>query len=177
MIKRYAAALFDLAVSEHKIDDYKLEAEFIRRLLQEEPDFATLLQSQKVTLEEKISLVEKIFLGQVSESIVGLMILIVKKGRQEFISDIFEAFLEMVKKQKGILKATVTSAVALHPSELEQIKMQLEKSTKSQIELDTIVDESIIAGLLLRVGDKVVDASIKGKMQMLKKELYELKLA
>ncbi len=177
VIKRYATALFELAISDNRIEDYKSEVELVIQLLRDEPDFIALLQNRRITLDEKVSLIEKIFSEQVSSSVVGLMILIIKKGRQEFLLDIFETFLQMIEKQKGILKATVTSAVVLEARQLEEIKMQLENNTKSQIELDTIVDESIIAGLIIRVGDKVVDASIKGKMQTLKKQLAELKLA
>lgn len=177
VIKRYATALFDIALSENKIEDYKKEAEFMIQLFGEEPDFISVLQNQKVTLEEKLTLVEKVFADRVSSAIVGLMVLIVKKGRQEFLVDIFEAFIQMAKDQKGILKATVTSAVVLKEDQLKAIKQQLETSTKAIIELDAIVDESIIAGLIIRVSDKVVDASIKGKIQTLKKQLTELKLA
>ncbi|WP_069998903.1 ATP synthase F1 subunit delta [Cellulosilyticum sp. I15G10I2] len=176
-IKRYATALFDLAISDNRIEDYVKEAELIVNLFREEPNFEVILQSKKVTVDEKLSLIEKIFVDQVSPALVGLMILTVKKSRQEFLLNIFEAFLQMVKNHKGILKATVTSAVALQESQLEAIKTQLENSTKTQIELDTVIDASIIAGLVIRVGDKVVDASIKGKMQTLKKQLTELKLA
>ncbi len=177
VIKRYATALFDLAASEGKMQQFEEEIRSIVLALKEEPDFISVLQNQKITLGEKVLLIERIFANKADASIVGLMVIVVRKGRQEFLLDIFEAFLEMAKHKKGILRATVTSAVPLKDSQLEQIKSRLEMSTKSQIELNTIIDESIIAGLVVRVGDKVVDASIKGNMQNLKKQLTELRLA
>ena len=99
------------------------------------------------------------------------------KGRQAEILNVLEAFLDMVKAESGIIKAVVTSAIPLKEAQLEALREKLEASTKSKIELETIVDSSIIAGLVVRVGDKVVDASYKGEMQTLKKQLSKLKLA
>jgi F-type H+-transporting ATPase subunit delta len=177
VVKRYAAALFDLAVQDNRMEEYEQEVQVIMNALKDEPDFRAVLQSKQIALKEKIDIIEKVFKDKVSASIVGLMVILVTKGRQDFLMEVFESFVEMVKNKKGILKATVTSAVRLNPDQLEKIKSNLENSTKSQIELDTILDESIIAGLVIRVGDKVVDASVKGKMQLLKKQLTELKLA
>ena len=100
----------------------------------------------------------------------------VNKGRQAEIIDVLEAFLERVKVESGIMKAVVTSAIPLKETQLKALKEKLELGTKSQIELETIVDESIIAGLIVRVGDKVVDASYKGDMQSLKKQLSKIRL-
>jgi F-type H+-transporting ATPase subunit delta len=177
VIKRYATALFDIATEENKMQQYELEVQTIVKALGDEPDFTGILQNQKITLDEKLKVIEKVFASQVSASIVGLMALVVKKGRQQFLIQILQTFLELVKKQKGILKASVTSAVELKAEQIEKIKSQLENGTKSQVEMETVVDPSIIAGLVIRVGDKVVDASVQGKMQALKKQLTELKLA
>lgn len=177
IVRRYAAALFDIAGSNNEIEQYQKEVEVILKSINDEPDFLRVLENQKITLDEKVSFVEKIFLNQISSSIVGLMVLIIKKGRQQFLSQIFEAFLEMVKSSNGILKATVTSAIQLKDSQLSTIKNKLEESVEAKVELEAVVDPSIIAGLIIRLGDKVVDASVQGKMQALKKELLELRLA
>ncbi|PHV69859.1 ATP synthase F1 subunit delta [Sporanaerobium hydrogeniformans] len=177
VVKRYATALFDVATTENKVKQYEEEVADILKALRDTPDFVAVLHNQKVTLEEKVALVEKVFSNQVDGPIVGLLVLLVKKNRQRFLVQVLEAFLEMVKKQAGIIKATVTSAVQLTESQVDTIKVKLEASTNSKIELETIIDTSIIAGLIIRVGDKVVDASIRGKMQTLKKQLSELRLA
>ncbi len=177
VVKRYATALFDVATSEDKVNQYEEEVRVILRALEDERDFMAILNNQKVTLEEKITLVENVLGDKVEASIVGLLVLLIKKNRQSFLVQILEAFLEMIKKQAGIIKATVTSAIQLTQSQIEAIKVKLEASTNSKIELEAIIDTSIIAGLIIRVGDKVVDASIQGKMQTLKKQLSELRLA
>ena len=177
VVKRYATALFDIAKSEGKMATYENEVKVIIKALQDEPDFMAVLGNHKVTVEEKINLIENIFTDKIENSILGLLVLLVKKGRQVEIINVLEAFLERINKEAGIVKATVTSAIALNDAQVEAIKAKLEASTKSKIELETIVDKGIIAGLVIRVGDKVVDASIKGEMQTLKKQLSDIRLA
>ncbi len=177
VVKRYATALFELAIAANALTTYEEEVRTIVQAIKETPDFMAVLQNCKVGMGEKISLVESIFDGKVQDSIVGLIVLMIRKGRSAHILDTLEAFLNMIKAEQGIIKATVTSAIALSAAQLEQIQTKLESSTKNKIELETIIDESIIAGLIIRVGDKVVDASIKGEMQALKKQLSELRLA
>ena len=177
VVKRYATALFDLAASEGAMAKYEEEVKVIVKALHDEPDFMAVLQDHKVTREDKISIVENIFTEKVSAPIVGLLVLLVNKGRQAEILNVLEAFLDRVKAESGIIKAVVTSAIPLKEAQLAALKEKLEIGTKSKIELETIVDSSIIAGLVVRVGDKVVDASYKGEMQTLKKQLSKIKLA
>lgn len=175
--RRYATALFDLAKSEDKLASYEQEVKVIVKVLHDESDFMAVLKDHKVTVEEKVTLVETIFNGKVADPILGLLVLLIKKGRQEEMIGVLETFLECVEKESGIIRAVVTSAVPLKESQVATLKANIEASTKCKIELETIVDTSIIAGLIVRVGDKVVDASIKGEMQTLKKQLSEIRLA
>lgn len=177
VVKRYATALFDLAVSLGALKEYEEEVKVMIRSLEETPDFMAVLNDHKVTKEDKSKLVQSIFEGKVQDPIVGLLDLMVKKGRQAEILEVLKAFLERVKAQSGITKVIVTSAITLNDEQKNTLIQKLEASTQSKVELETIVDASIIAGLVVRVGDKVVDASIKGEMQTLKKQLSEIRLA
>ncbi|WP_054739685.1 ATP synthase F1 subunit delta [Cellulosilyticum ruminicola] len=177
VVKRYATALFEISKEANALAQYEAEVKTIVEAMKQTPDFITLLGDAKVGKEEKISLIENIFGDKVSDAIVGLMVLMVRKSRETSILEVLEGFLDMVKKEAGIVKATVTSAIALSQSQLEQIQSKIEASTNSKVELETIIDESIIAGLIIKVADKVVDASIKGKMQTLKKQLSDIRLA
>ena len=177
VVKRYATALFDLAASEGAMAKYEEEVKVIVKVLHDEPDFMAVLQDHKVTTEEKVNIVENIFTDKVSTPIVGLLVLLINKNRQAEILDVLQTFLECVKANSGIIKAVVTSAIPLKEEQITALKTTLEAGTKSKIELETIVDQSIIAGLVVRVGDKVVDASYKGEMQTLKRQLSKLRLA
>lgn len=175
--KRYATALFDIATETNKAAQFEQEASMIYDILVKEQEFLQILNHPNVLQDEKIKLVENVFEGRVSEEFVGLLVLTVRKSRQDLILEILNKFLDMIKEANGMLKATVTSAVSLNDGQLAQIKSNIEKDTNKQIELTAIVDQSIIGGLIIRVGDKVIDGSVAGQMQALKSKLNDLRLA
>ncbi|MEG0013468.1 MAG: ATP synthase F1 subunit delta [Cellulosilyticaceae bacterium] len=175
--KRYATALFDIAIETNKAAQFEQEASMICDILAQEPEFLQILNHHQILQEEKMKLVETVFEGRVSDEFVGLLVLTIKKSRQVLVLDILNMFLDMIKEANGVLKATVTSALSLNKKQLAQIKSNIEKSTNKQIELTAMVDKSIIGGLIIRVGDKVVDGSIAGQMQALKTTLNDLRLA
>ena len=175
--KRYATALFDIATETNKLEQFEQEASMMHDILAKETEFLQILNHAQVMQEEKINLVETVFEGRVSDEFVGLLVLAIKKSRQSLILDIIKTFLDMVKEANGMLSATVTSAVSLSDEQLAQIKSNIEKNANKQIELTAIVDESIIGGLIIRVGDKVIDGSVAGQMQSLKSKLINLRLA
>ncbi|MGL6174460.1 MAG: F0F1 ATP synthase subunit delta [Cellulosilyticaceae bacterium] len=175
--KRYATALFDIATETNKAAQFEQEASMIYDILVKEPEFLQILNHPNVLQDEKVKLVENVFEGRVSDEFVGLLVLTVRKSRQDLILEILNKFLDMVKEANGTLKATVTSAISLNDGQLAQIKSNIEKDTNKQIELTAIVDKSIIGGLIIRVGDKVIDGSVAGQMQALKSKLNDLRLA
>lgn len=177
VVKRYATALFDLAQSDNTLQKYQEEVSFVRDVFKNEPDFMTYLEDHKVTLEDKVELVQKAFDKKVSDPIVGLLVLMLQKGRQSDIEEVLEAFLDYALEASGVMKATVTSATKLSEMQLMTLKEKLEAATQKQIELNVIVEPAILAGLIVRVGDKVVDASYRGEIETMKKELSKIKLA
>lgn len=175
--KRYATALFDIAKEKEAIEDFEKQVQMILSTIQEEPEFVQLLEHPHILQEEKIKVVETIFMGRVYEELVGLLVLILRKNRQMLMLDILNKFLRLVEAYRGQVKVTVTSAIPLSEQQLAQIKTNLEKNTEQTIELETMIDESIIGGLIVHIGDKVVDGSIKGKLNGLKSQLNSLRLA
>lgn len=174
---RYANALFALAEEKNSVTEYETEASEIIKILRTDSQFIDLLTHPSIVMEKKIELVSDVFEGRVTDDFVGLMILCIKKYRQNIIVDILEEFVDMAKAYNGFIKASVTSAVELNENQLTQIKSNLEESTNKQIELHAIVDEDILGGLIIRVGDKVVDGSVRGKMRSLQNNLLNLRLA
>ncbi len=177
VVKRYATALFDLGKSEDKLKQYEQEVRSIVQAINETPEFMQFLLDHKIPSESKIKLVEDSFKGKISDPVTGLLVLIVRKSRQDELVDILEGFLQMVDEESGIIKAEVTSAIPLSEAQLNSLKEKIEASTNSKVEIKTFVDESIIAGLVIKVGDRLVDASYKGQLADLKKQLSKLRLA
>ncbi|OOB79778.1 MAG: ATP synthase F1 subunit delta [Epulopiscium sp. Nuni2H_MBin001] len=170
-IKRYASALYDLAKDKDQVAEYEQEAVAIKEIIENEPDFMTFLTHPSIVLEEKLEVVQAIFGGNASEEFVGLFVLLIKKRRQNLVIEILDEFIDKAKIDRGFIKATVTSAVPLNEKQVSQIRAKIEKGTQSSVELTTFVDESVLGGIVVRVGDKVVDGSIKGEMNALKNQL------
>lgn len=174
--KRYATALFSTALEKNAVDELWQEASEICKIFLDNPDYMVLLGHPKILIEEKIDALTKAFDGKIADELMGLLVLMVKKSRENYIIDVLNEFIKMAKEKAGYIEAVVTSAINLEENQLMQIKENIQTSTNKKVELVTVVDETIIGGLIIRVGDKVVDNSIKGKMNVLKGQLSNLRL-
>lgn len=176
--KVYGDALFEAAMEKQTLDTAFEEVSALQVIFQENPDLVRTLNHPKIVKEEKISILENIFSGKVSDELMGFLTIIVEKGRQNDIPSIFAYFMGRVKEYKKIGTAYVTSAVELRESQKAQIKEKLLKTTSyREFEMDFSVDPSLIGGLVIRIGDRVVDSSIKTQLYELKRELSKLQLA
>lgn len=170
--KTYGEALFDLALEDGTLTTIIEEVNIVKEAIAENPDLLKLLSHPKINKEEKISVIENIFKGRVSDSLVGFLVIIVQKDRYDDLDGIFEYFIAKVREYKNIGVASVTSAVELTEEQKKQVEQKLLQTTKySQFELSFYVDKNLIGGLVIRIGDRVVDSSIKTKLQMLAKDL------
>lgn len=170
--KTYGEALFDLALEDGTLTTIIDEVNVVKEAIKENPDLFKLLSHPKINKEEKISVIENIFKGRVSDSLVGFLVIIVQKDRYDDLNGIFEYFIAKVREYKNIGVASITSAVELTEEQKKQVEQKLLQTTKySQFELSFTVDKSLIGGLVIRIGDRVVDSSIKTKLQMLAKDL------
>ena len=170
--KTYGEALFNLALEDGTLTTIIEEVNIVKEAIAENPDLLKLLSHPKINKEEKISVIENIFKGRVSDSLVGFLVIVVQKDRYDDLDGIFEYFVAKVREYKNIGVASITSAVELAEEQKKQIEQRLLQTTKySQFELTFHVDKSLIGGLVIRIGDRVVDSSVKTKLQMLAKDL------
>lgn len=170
--KTYGNALFELALEQNQIDILFNDVNEVISILQENMDFIKLLSHPRVSKEDKIKLVEEAFKGKISDDITGLIVMIVKKDHSRQLIDTLKAFIKMVKDYKNIGEATVTSAIELSEDKKKAILSKLIETTKySSLEISYFVDKSIMGGLIIRIEDRVVDSSIKTKLNMLSKSL------
>ena len=174
----YGGALFDMSMEQGKVEEYAAEASVIRNLLNENPEFVMLLEHPQVSSEEKVAVIEKCFKGEVSEDILAFLVVIVKAGRQDELKDILSVFLEKVKTYKHIGVAYVTSAVELTDAQKQAVENRLLAITDNvSYEMHFAVDKTLIGGMRIRIGDKIVDSSLKTQLATMKKQLANIQLA
>ena len=175
--KTYGDALFEVALEEDKLDQFLEEVKAVKAAIDENQDLFKLMSHPKVVKEEKIKVVEDIFSGKVSRELVGLIRMMVDKGHFEQIDSVFTYFIDEVKEYRNIGTAYVTSALELTDAQKSAIEKRLLETTKYvTFEMHYNVDAAIIGGLVIRIGDRVVDSSVRTKLADLTRELSKIQL-
>lgn len=173
----YGEALFELAVEEGKEDEFLSEITQLKDLLVENPDFGKLMNHPKILKEDKLKVLEEVFKGRISEELLGFLHLIVTKDRYGDIDAILDYFVDEVKKLKGIGVAYVTTAIDLSEVKKKEIEARLLATTSyKKMEMHYQVDEDLIGGMILRIGDRVVDSSVRNKLFELQRELLKVQV-
>lgn len=171
----YGEALFELAVEEGKEDEFLDEIVQLKELLYENPDFGKLMNHPKILKEDKLKVLEEVFGGRISKELLGFLYLIVSKDRYGDIDSILNYFIEEVKRIKGIGIAYVTTAIDLSEVKKKEVEEKLLETTSfKKMEMHYQVDESLIGGMVIRIGDRVVDSSVKNKLFELQRELLKI---
>jgi F-type H+-transporting ATPase subunit delta len=156
---RYAKALLQLSVEKDFLSQSYNDMVYVDQLCSESKDFVLLLKSPIVKTDLKLRIINEVLNNKVSETSLRFINIITSKKRESLLPEIVHNFIELYKAQNNIQSATDTKK-----SVLNYIKYQ----TKSTIELKELVDESIIGGAIIKMGDKQLDASVS-------KEILELK--
>lgn len=176
--KTYGEALFELAVEENKVDVFEQEISVILDILNQNPDFVQLLNHPKIAKEEKLQVVKDVFGGKIEKEIMGFLNIIVAKERNKELIAILEYFLDEVKAMKGVGVCYVTTPMELKDAQKEAIvKKLLETTSFKTMEMHYSVDEKLIGGMVIRIGDRVVDSSIQTKLGNLEAQLLKIQLA
>lgn len=175
--KVYGDALFELAVEEDRVEALRDEAALVKAVLEENPKLAGLMKHPKVIREEKIKFIQDCFTGRVSEDMVGFLVVAVTKGRFSEVHAILDYFLERVKEYQGIGTACVVSAVELNKKWRSKVEEKLLSTTSyHKMEISYQVDAGLIGGLMIRIGDRVVDTSLKHKLDQMTEKLLKISL-
>lgn len=175
--KTYGDALFELALEEDKVDALLEETQQLRKVLSENDEFGRLMNHPKINKEEKIQVAKNVFEGRMSEELLGFLVIIISKGRYKDLDAVLDYFTEEVKKYKGIGIATVTTAVPLREEQCRKIEQRLLDTTSyTTMEMNYLLDKSLIGGMVIRIGDRVVDSSISTKLNNLQKELLKVQI-
>ncbi len=175
--KTYGEALFELAVEEDKVDSLTEEIQALRQVLAQNRALGSLMTHPKIIKEEKIQVIKNIFEGRIDQELLAFLVLIITKDRYSEADSILLYFLNQVKELKGIGVAHVTTAEALKEEQKKQIVDKLLATTGyQQMEMHYAEDKSLIGGMVIRIGDRVVDGSIRTRLDELQRQLMKIQL-
>jgi F-type H+-transporting ATPase subunit delta len=168
----YAEALFEVAREKGDLDRVREELAEFTEALEQNRELQIFLFSPYFSSAEKREGLEKAISGA-SEEFINFLELLVEKHRMPVIFRIRRAFEELWKRENKRIDVTVTSAVELDPEVVEQVGAEIEKQTGRKVDLKSTVDDSILGGIVLQVGNMVLDASIRNRLEKLRKSVAQ----
>lgn len=177
--KTYGEALYEAAMEsgEDKAAELMEEIRCVNELLAQNPQFDELMNHPGIPKQDKLRVVEEVFQGRVSDELAGFLKIVVSKERYKDLPDIFAYFTDRVKALQKIGVAYVTTAVKLGEGQKKALEAKLlQTSGYKKVELHYDVDSTIIGGMIIRINDRVVDSSIRTKLNDLTKQLLQIQL-
>ena len=166
---RYASALFDLAREQNAVDQVARDLDQFDALVAQSPDLVRLLRNPIFTEEEQTRSIDAILTRAGVSGLTGNFIRLVAAKRRLFaLQDMIRAFRELVAQSKGIVRAQVTLAEQPSDRVLEDIKSALREVAKSEVDVNVKIDPSLIGGLVVKIGSRMVDSSLRTKLNSIR---------
>jgi F-type H+-transporting ATPase subunit delta len=173
---RYAKAIFSLAKEQNQLVSLKEDMDLISNVCNQSEDFILLLKSPVIKTSGKVRIIQLIFQKKISPLSIQFLELVTQNNREVFIPSISRNVLTLIRKEKNIKTAVITTAQALDEKLLEKAKKILEEELGTKVELSAKVNPHLIGGMILRIDDKQYDASILTQLNKLKQEMLKAQL-
>ena len=167
---RYAKALLELALDQQKIEVIESNMQQILTVANEAHDFQVFSSSPLIKVDKKLEVIKSIF-SNFDDLSISFLEMVAVKRREAMITEIAAAFLSQLKDHRGIVSVTIISAKTLDAQTKAEITAKISASVKGTLEITENVDESLIGGFIVRMGDHQIDASVSNQLNRLKQEL------
>lgn len=175
--KVYGDALFSLALEEEKLDEIWDEVKVLEMALEENKEFTNIMAHPEMTQEKSLALVDEAFKDKLSDIMMGFLQVLVKKGRFGEILSVLDHFQRETKEYKKIGVVYVTTPTELTGEQKSDIVEKLtQTSGYESLEMNYVVDASILGGIRIRIGDRVVDNSIQTKLEDMTRSLSKVRV-
>lgn len=168
--RRYAEAIFQIATRDGTHDRWEADLALATSLVGDE-QVARIVNSPAVPLADRAKMLDTILGGRLAEPAVNLVKLLDVRGRLTLLPAIAGHYVSLLDRSRGIVAATVTSAAPLEGEEMAAVQTRIEALTGRTVRLSPVVDPALIGGLTVRVGDRLIDASVRGRLERLRDQL------
>jgi len=170
--RRYAEAAFELAVRDEKVDAWQRDLALAAALAGDE-GVVRIVDNPAVPFGERRKVVEQLLGKHVSPQALNLALLLAKHGRFGVLPSVSSEYDAKVRQTRGIVAATVTTPEPLSAAELAAVRTRVEQLAGAKVELATGVDPGLIGGLTIKIGDRLIDASVRGRLERLRGRLVQ----
>ena len=169
--KRYAGALFAVAQRDGILDAVASDLALISRFLAEVPYLRAVIMQPMVSDAQKNKVAEDAFGDRVTASSLSFLKLLIRKRREELIEECAREYHALMAEHTNTADAEASTAVPLTPDQAERLTQSLQTLTGKTIRLTPQVDKSLVGGVVVRIGDRVMDGSVRGKLERLERQL------
>lgn len=168
---RYAKSLIDLALEQGKLEEVYADMLWLQSVCKTNRDFVNVLRSPVIKPDIKKKIVEAITTGRIDEMTAAFIRLIITKGRESNLPEISSAFVESYKEKKNIHTIKLTTAAPVDDATRNSIINQIKESSGYEnVQVEESIDEDLIGGFVLQIGDRLVDASIAYDLRAIAKQ-------
>lgn len=168
---RYSQSLIDLALEKNQLEEIKADMELLSQVCKENREFVLMLNNPILESVKKAAVIRKIFKGKVQEMTSLFFDIVSRKHREPVLPEMAKVFKQLYNEHKGIITAEVSTTFKLDDSLRSEVIKIVKEISGKEVELSEKVDEALIGGFLIRVGDKQIDETIQSKLNDLKREL------
>ncbi|HET7658112.1 MAG TPA: F0F1 ATP synthase subunit delta [Bacillales bacterium] len=170
---RYARALFEVAQEHGNVDGIEADLRDVLQAFQDEGAHRVFL-NPRLDAEERKKLIE-VFADKVTEEVSNFLKVLVDHHREEELADILNHYTALANEERGVVKAVVTTAFPLTEDEKSKLADQFGKAIDKTVEFEERIDRDIIGGIMIRVGDRIYDGTVSGKLSRFKQNLTQLR--
>ena len=168
--RRYAEAAFEVALRDGTVERWRSELQAAAAVVSD-PRAIGALSNPAISIDLRSDAVRGLLDGVASQPVQNLVQLLLKRGRIEQLPRVAAEFRRLDDRRQGITNAIITSAAPLTQDEVRAITQRLEQQTGGRIAIDVRVDPSLLGGLVVRVGDRLIDGSVRGRLERLRTRL------
>jgi F-type H+-transporting ATPase subunit delta len=168
---RYSHALFESGKEINRLDVFLSQMKDIVAVFNEHKELIEFLNHPNVKANEKKKVLDEIFKGSDTE-ILKLLMLLVEHGRINEIGMVYKDLRNAVYDYKGIVMANAITAVPMNTDEIEALRQKLSLKHGKKFEIENVIDQEVLGGVYLKIGDEVIDGSVRGQLERMKKELF-----
>jgi len=176
LARRYATALGELAVERGNLDVVEQDLRAFQQVFGEQPAFRRVIESENVTREEKIRIVREAFTDRLSPLALNFLLLVISKRREDALFDMLDEFFAFADEKRGVVEVEISAAHALSEDQSRAISEKLSQVTGKEVRLTTREDGDLIGGLVARIGDLVMDGSVRSRLARLGEQLKRAQL-
>jgi len=174
--KKYGQALFELAGEKGLIDQAWDQFNVLAEYMKKDKTLLDFMDAPQIPDENKLTVIEHAFAGRLEKPFYDFILFLADKHRIKYLPDIIKYFDELVRRDKGIVQATCITTFPISEQERKKLVEQLEKKTSLKIELKERIDKRIIGGMVVLVGGRIIDGSIRQSLDILKSRLMKVKV-